>query len=245
MKLDHGKTVVSDPHAPLAGLVDASADYIWILALDGGVACMNSAAERLFSHGRPGSWTDGWPEENRLTTERALATALGGQRARFRLQHPGADGAVQYLDITVSPMRDPHGEISRLFAVAVDVTSQIESRAFLTTVIDALPQALTVYDLRAKQIVLANRSAEELSATLHAGDKADGSNAFEWSTDNDAAVAGARRITRTDVVDTATGPRRFSTLKIATYDDSGARHLISLSQDVTDEHADHEATHQA
>ena len=126
-------------------ILEANQDSAWILRIDGVVEHANQKALALF--GAPGDaadWRARWPEESRFSLDRAFRLAVDGQVARFRSFL--ADGARTrtYCDTTIAPVRDAQGGIVRLLATSRDVTEEVETQAFLSTVLQLLPLPLTV-----------------------------------------------------------------------------------------------------
>ncbi|MDP1616239.1 PAS domain-containing sensor histidine kinase [Phenylobacterium sp.] len=229
---------------PFSKLVEAWLYFVWLLDIDGRTLILNRPARGLFDGdqtGRP--WRDVWPEDLHIAVDRALVAARRGEAFQFRIRLPEAGSSGRYLNATVTPVRGERGEVLRLLAVAEDVTAQVESSAFLNTVIDVLPLALTVKDVRTGRIVLGNRAAEDLF------DRPDGlvglrpEEALPAYLTADEAAGG--RTAATHRVETAEGVRFLAERRVATYDDEGARHIISLTNDVTQQNLDAEALRQA
>jgi len=218
---------------------------VWLLDTDGHTLAQNRAARTLLRDldlvGRP--WRNAWPDDMHIAIDRALVAARGGEAFQFRIRLPESDSAGRYLNATVTPVRGEDGGILRLLAVAEDVTAQIESTAFLNTVIDVLPLALTVKDVRTGLIILGNRAAEDLF------DRPDGLVGLRpeealpacLAADDTAGAQGAT----THREETAEGVRFLAERRVATYDDEGARHVISLTNDVTQHHLDADALRRA
>lgn len=246
----------TDPNAQardagFAQLADASPAYLWILDAYGFVVHANVAARTIQPvHGDNQNvhWREIWPDTNRFSVDRALAEANAGRPFRFRTRFHAASGADIYLDTTASPIRDVDGVIQRLLIKAEDVTDQVETAAFLNTVIDVLPLALTVKDARTGRYILANRAAEALF------DQPDGLAGLRpadvlpipfatWEAQPHVNPAELQSAIHHDVT-----PRRerwLSAVKVATYDDDGVRHVIGLTEDVTRRRRDDDALLQA
>jgi diguanylate cyclase (GGDEF)-like protein/PAS domain S-box-containing protein len=110
-------------------ILEASADCIKIISLDGTVEFMNMAgisAMELESAdevvGRP--WSELWPEEARPMILAALEAAGAGDNIRCSGVCPTAKGARKWWDLSVTPMRDPEGSVVRILAISRDVTLQ-------------------------------------------------------------------------------------------------------------------------
>lgn len=245
-----------DPHihardADFAQLADASLAYLWILDTTGFVIHANLAARGIQpppANNQSEHWREIWPDTNRFSVDRALAEANAGRAFRFRTRFRTAAGVDIYLDTMASPIRDGDGRIQRLLVKAVDVTVQVETAAFLNTVIDVLPLALTVKDARTGRYILANRAAEALFdqpdglAGLRPADVLPAPFAA-WEAQPHINPAELQSAVHHDVT-----PRRerwLSAVKVATYDDDGVRHVIGLAEDVTQQRRDETILRQA
>ena len=225
-------------------ILDASQDCAWILRLDGSIEHANQRAQAMFS-AEPidvANWRGIWPEESRFSLDRSFDIALGGQVARFRAFLGVAQHSRAYCDTTISPMRDPGGRVIRLLATARDVTQEVETQGFLKTVLQLLPSPLTVKNVEDGRYVLINRAAEDALGVV--ADEAVGRTASDVL---DPAIAarsaeiesrvlrtGEMQLSEEALGEYADGAARYFTTKtLATYDDVGARHLITLGEDVT------------
>uniref|UniRef100_B0T7L5 histidine kinase n=1 Tax=Caulobacter sp. (strain K31) TaxID=366602 RepID=B0T7L5_CAUSK len=229
-------------------ILNASQDCIWILGLDGAVEQMNHRAETLFPAQTVdrANWRRIWPEESRFSLDRALRAALTGQVAKFRAFLGHARDSRTYCDTTIAPVRDRDGLVIRLLATARDVTREVETQSFLRTVIQMLPSPLTVKNVGDGRYVLVNRAAEDAFGLV--ADEALGRTAAEvLDPDRAGRIAMAEALVLStgemqmsedrvgEDADAAT--RHFLTKVLATYDDMGPRHLITLSTDVTAQRA--------
>lgn len=113
-------------------VLDASADCIKIILADGSLDYMNASGLRAMEldaleqlHGC--NWTSLWPEEGRVAVEEAVEQALAGKVARFTGFCPTASGKPRWWDVVVTPIRDEHGEITRLLSISRDITAQRET----------------------------------------------------------------------------------------------------------------------
>jgi PAS domain S-box-containing protein len=230
----------------LTAVTDAWPEATRILALTGELLYVNPATLALsgledFEHVRGQPWVKGWPPETRSAVAAALEAAAAGEIGHFRSARSSFKGARQWLDTIVSPIRDTEGGIVRLLAVSRDVTDEMESEAFLDTLVHLLPNPLLVKSARDGRYVLINHAAEE----------AFGLKAAEWLrktafelfplreaeqfAQEDAEVISSRamRIAEEEAVTTRNGLRYFTTKKFATYDGDTALHLVTLGEDVT------------
>lgn len=234
-----------------ARLADASPCAIWLLNTEGTVIHANGQAVRSpaipkFKNG--GLWRDIWPETIRFSVDRPLEEARNGQSVSFRIRCPLEGRHHAYLKTTISPVCDDDGRLVRLWVRADDVTADIESSAFLNTVFETLPTALTVRDARSGRYILANRAAEDL---LKHKDGLIGLRSEDvlpqpfaaWETCEDVFPSRLQSAVsaEADLVDS----RHLSAVKVATYDDDGVRHVISLIEDVTKQRHDEAALRNA
>ncbi|WP_293451369.1 ATP-binding protein [Phenylobacterium sp.] len=223
-------------------MAQANQDCIWVLGSDCRVAYMNPRGQELLG-GVPGdgvTLSELWPAESRFSLDRAVRAAAEGQVQKFRAFFGAGQSSGAYWETVVSPIRGDDGEITRLLAVGRDVTTEVETHAFLQTVIHLLPSPLTVKNVEDRHFVLINRAAEDLFGISgddlvgRTGAEAGLSSAAWWSEAEDRALlAGETRI-EAQVVETPNGTRRFATKLLATHDDLGPRHLITLADDITD-----------
>jgi PAS domain S-box-containing protein len=225
-------------------ILDASQDCAWILRLDGSIEHVNQRAQAMFPAESIDltNWRGIWPEESRFSLDRSFTLALTGQLARFRAFLGVAQHSRAYCDTTISPIRDRDGAVIRLLATARDVTQEVETQGFLKTVIQLLPSPLTVKNVEDGRYVLINRAAEDAFGIV--ADEAMGKTTREIlsSTIAQRLVEGEAKVLRTGEMHVSeekvgygddSAPRYFLTKTLATYDDVGARHLITLGEDVT------------
>ena len=227
-------------------ILDASQDCAWILQLDGSIEHANRRAQSMFSaepdHSAIDAWRGIWPEESRFSLDRSFNLALTGQVARFRAFLGEAQHSRAYCDTTISPIRNHGGEVIRLLATARDVTQEVETQGFLKTVIQLLPSPLTVKNVEDGRYVLINRAAEDALGVI--AEEAMGKTASDVlepvvatrSAEIESRVlrTGEMQLSEEALGETADGAARYFTTKtLATYDDVGARHLITLGEDVT------------
>ncbi|MDR6532562.1 PAS domain S-box-containing protein [Caulobacter rhizosphaerae] len=224
-------------------ILDASQECAWILRLDGAVEHANRRAQALFAASQDSSaaWRSIWPEESRFSLDRALDIARDGQVAHFRA-FLGDARRRAYCDTTISPMRNTSGAVIRLLACARDVTDEVETLGFLKTVIQLLPSPLTVKNAEDGRYVLINRAAEDAFGLV--AEEAVGRTAEDvlptalartlTQIENRVLETGEMRICEEPVGGEPGAPPRYLLTKtLATYDDIGARHLITLGDDIT------------
>lgn len=117
-------------------VLEASADCIMILDLEGKLLLMNSPGVHAmalvtFDAVRGRAWTSLWPEENAPLVEAAVAEAAAGDTARFSAYSPTPAGVRKWWDVVVTPMRSARGDIVRLLSISRDITEQRETAARL------------------------------------------------------------------------------------------------------------------
>ena len=235
---------------PVAQLAEACQDAVWILGLKGRIDYMNEAARRLLAAASPtcsgARLGDIWSPETRFALVRAMASAQEGRPQRFRsfLQTPAGGGA--YLDTAISPVLATDGTVSHLWAVARDITSEVETDAFVRTVVQMLPSALVVKNLNDNRYELVNRAAEDLLGLTEdqivgrRTDEVRRSERLAQFADAKAATL-AKGETGSFEFETrsadGTASRLFSVKLRTTHDDLGPRHVIALADDVTEDKA--------
>ncbi|PIB91205.1 hybrid sensor histidine kinase/response regulator [Caulobacter sp. FWC2] len=205
---------------------------------DGAEIC--SGAALVESRGKP--WRDYWPEQNRFSVDRAVASAAGGRVARFRTFDARSGAARTYQDTTVTPVCDADGTVTALVAVSHDVTAEVEAEALMRSVVQSLPSPLTVTSARSRRYVLWNRAAETLFRVD--ADDALGRTPEELFDpdlakaivvdDPEALRTGETHIAAGVAMPPALGGGVFDIKSLATFDDHGPRHVICLGEEITE-----------
>jgi PAS domain S-box-containing protein len=220
---------------------------MWVLGADGCVRFANSRGRRLVGADAEGSrLTQLWPAESRASLERAVAGAAENHEQRFRAFFRDDEGGGAYWETVVSPVRSAAGEVVELLAVSRDVTSTVETEGFLETVIQMLPAPLSVKDVHTRRYLLMNRAIEELIG-VEQGEGL-GRTIEELLPPERAAnvnVADERvlragqmvRFEHTTAPSPGEEPRHFNFKVLATHDDAGPRHLVTIGDDVTERRA--------
>jgi len=113
----------------LASIVESSDDVIVSKNLDGIITSWNKAAERIF--GYSAAEAIGQPitlviPENRQSEEREILTRLrrGERIDHFETVRRRKDGSSIIVSLTVSPVKDAHGNIVGASKIARDITEQ-------------------------------------------------------------------------------------------------------------------------
>lgn len=241
-------TAPSRPAVSVDALGEACQDCLWLLGLDGEVRYMNPRAAQLLADPEPGGEPRDlralWPAETRFSLDRALAAAAAGQAFRFRAFFRGGDQTRAYWETVVSPVPGADGAPELLLAVARDVTAEVETNAFLRSVIQLLPSPLTVRAVEDRRFMLVNQAAEELLGVrlddglgwgAHDPIVPQIADQLRKAEDEVLAAGEMRTFEFASPPDARGEERRFAVKLIATHDDDGARHLIALADDVTEQ----------
>ncbi|WP_456798604.1 PAS domain S-box protein [Bradyrhizobium sp. USDA 4473] len=117
----------------LASIVESSDDVIVSKNLDGIITSWNKAAERIFGYsaseaiGRPITLVI---PENRLSEEREILTRIrrGERIDHFETVRRRRDGSSIVVSLTVSPVKDAHGNIVGASKIARDITAQKQAQ---------------------------------------------------------------------------------------------------------------------
>ena len=115
--------------ARLAAIVESSDDAIVSKTLDGVITSWNTAAERMF--GYPASEAVGQhitliiPQERRSEEDHVIARIRRGERlSHFETVRRRKDGQLVEVSLTVSPVRDAHGNVVGASKVARDISER-------------------------------------------------------------------------------------------------------------------------
>ena len=233
---------------PIPSRSEIDRTCVWTLTPDGEVEHSNAWGpfRRRTGHSRcaPQPWRDFWPAEGQASVDRAVAMAASGRVSRFRLLAPTGDGARTYLETTVSPVRTRSGAVVSLVATTSDVTPEVEQQSLLNTVVQLLPSPVVVKDIETGRYILWNRAAElafgvpaELITATGSLDILGSDLAEAFASAELEAVRTGERQVRSVTSQRGADHRIFDLHTLATFDDFGARHLISLCNDVSERHA--------
>jgi len=120
--------------ARLAAVVETSDDAIYVLSEDGAVVSWNPGAERIYGY-RPHEiggkdisvmLTPGREEE----FKRLIGTVRKGEAvANFTTAHQSKDGKSILVSMTLSPIRDKSGKVTRASVIARDITESEKAKA--------------------------------------------------------------------------------------------------------------------
>ena len=120
---------IRDSELLYRSVLEASADCIKIIDLDGRIKLMNTPGQRAldldsFEHVRGTRWVDTWPRESRPALRRAMDEARDGRVARFTGCCPTMHRMRKWWDVVVTPMCNERGEVTNLLAISRDITAQ-------------------------------------------------------------------------------------------------------------------------
>jgi PAS domain S-box-containing protein len=109
-------------------ILEASADCIKVLTLDGRVLSMNEHGRGLMEIDKVEQlkgtlWIEFWSHDQRPAVQRAINAALSGDVGRYSGYRPTAKGRPKWWDVVVTPMRDARGTLTHLLVVSRDVTT--------------------------------------------------------------------------------------------------------------------------
>lgn len=111
----------------LARLLDQSLDCIKLISPDGKLRYMNrnglcameiDTAPAVLGR----DWVDLWPAETKPVLLDALDRAAQGEAVRFEAYCPTAKGTPRWWDVSVSTIRNEHGEVSGFLSTSRDVS---------------------------------------------------------------------------------------------------------------------------
>ncbi|MBY9062788.1 EAL domain-containing protein [Sphingomonas yunnanensis] len=118
---------VRESEALHRSILEASADCIAVIALDGRLELINEPGRRAmgvgaraFTLGR--QWIDLWTNRTKSKVADALDAARAGDAARFSAKRTDSDGIMRWWDVLVTPIKDPEGQVSRLLSICRDVS---------------------------------------------------------------------------------------------------------------------------
>ncbi|HEX8369136.1 MAG TPA: CHASE3 domain-containing protein [Pyrinomonadaceae bacterium] len=145
-------------------IVENSPDCVKVLELDGNMISMNYPGMCLmeiddFMPFRGQQWTNNWEGEyNRLARE-AVEKAKRGESAFFQGFACTAKGTPKWWDVTVAPVRDANGKVSRLLVNSRDITERKQAER-------ELEKLLLSEQSARREAEIANRLRDEFMATV-------------------------------------------------------------------------------
>ncbi len=111
----------------LHSVIESSRDCIKVLDLDGRLQSINAGGQRLMEIDDAIAlvgklYLDFWSGEDRVTAEKVLRIARGGDMGRFEGFCPTVRGHPKWWDEIVTPILDKHGRPQKLLVVSRDIT---------------------------------------------------------------------------------------------------------------------------
>jgi diguanylate cyclase (GGDEF)-like protein/PAS domain S-box-containing protein len=123
------REALKNSEARTRGILEASADCVSFLDLEGNVISVNQAT--LGAYGLDGDapllnrqWGDLLPEEFHQSRDRALAAAKRGDIGRLSVKLPSPGGGVRWLESLIAPVRGPEGKTISFVVSSRDITHQ-------------------------------------------------------------------------------------------------------------------------
>ena len=224
-------------------------------AADGRLLISNRAASRLFGldHGDDGHigsrHEDVFPQElaARFSAQDAEVIKTGEPGLFEEQPIPTKDG-LRYINQRKVLIRNADGS-DYLLSISEDVTQRRNAvddlqrtRAFLETVINAMPSGITVKDAETGRVLITNPAVEEifgvergenLGKTNHEVFPGELAERFARH-DREIIESGAARTFEDELVPTRTGMKFLRRKKALIRNDDGPDYLLSISEDVTD-----------
>jgi diguanylate cyclase (GGDEF)-like protein/PAS domain S-box-containing protein len=115
-----------------SSVLESSPNCIRVLDMEGHLQFMNKAGHRLLETAENPGVEQGWaptlPAEYAHEVQRNLTSAQAGQSSRHAAHRVTRSGAVQWLDITITPIRGADGRPARILAIWHDVTEVRQAR---------------------------------------------------------------------------------------------------------------------
>src|ERR1700743_3285457 len=153
--------------AVLLSLLDQSDDCVKVLSTDGHLSYMSCNGREAmeiedFSAVQGRLWWDLWPDDGRDTVRSSVLTAASGRSVRFEGFCPTAKGQSRWWDVSVSPLRDPRGQICALLSTSRNITVRRKNQQSLETVALEMRHRLrNAYAVSAALAELSGRTAPE------------------------------------------------------------------------------------
>ncbi|MET0377332.1 MAG: EAL domain-containing protein [Rhizorhabdus sp.] len=118
---------VRESEALYRSILEASADCIVVISIEGQVELINEPGRRAMEMGEDATplgqpWIEFWPRRVRPRFASALDTARSGAVARFNAKRAARSGLPQWWDVVITPIKDLQGRVCRLLSICRDVT---------------------------------------------------------------------------------------------------------------------------
>ncbi|MGH2919287.1 MAG: PAS domain S-box protein [Solirubrobacteraceae bacterium] len=152
------RQVAEQARARLAAIVDSSDDAIIGHTTAGTITSWNRAAERLYGYA-VGEVLE--RHMSILPADGAWPSGTGEDVERRETVHAGKDGGRIDVAVTVSPVRDPAGQVLGMATIARDISREKRAERTFEDLLEFAPDAI-VGVLPNGRIVLTNRQAEAL-----------------------------------------------------------------------------------
>ena len=122
---------LTEKHQLYRSVLEASADCIKILSLDGRLILMNGPGVRLMGLSdlapiKGKFWWELWPRDMHEIVRKSVESARCGGTARFNGACPTAVGQSKWWDVVVTPIRCGDGEVTGILSISRDCTAERE-----------------------------------------------------------------------------------------------------------------------
>jgi PAS domain S-box-containing protein len=150
----------------LAVIVESSPDAIIGTTLDGTIINWNAGAERLYGYvpeevlNRPAALLYA-PAQHQTQAELMDRVARGERIDEHQVQHRRKDGTAVTVSLTLSPITDPHAQITGIASISRDISERQRVEAMFQGLLEAAPDAI-IGATRDGTITLINAQAEKL-----------------------------------------------------------------------------------
>ena len=150
----------------LAVILESSTDAIIGTTLDGTITNWNAGAQRLYGY-RPDEVLDRPaallfpPAQHEAQARLMKQVARGEHIAEQQVQHRRKDGSAITVSLTLSPITDPHAQITGIVSISRDISERQRVEAMFQGLLEAAPDAI-IGATRDGTITLINAQAEKM-----------------------------------------------------------------------------------
>ena len=154
----------------LGAVLDQSVDCIKVIGLDGSLEYMNHNGQCTmeiddFSSVSGALWWELWPDDSAHLVRSAFERGMAGESHRFRGFCPTAKGSPRWWDVSVSPLRDSHGELRGLVSISRDVSEQVRLEELRNATADEMRHRLqNAYTLSGAILMAAAKGSSDRQA---------------------------------------------------------------------------------